>query len=100
MKEQLKSFVNDLELNKTTSSVELDLKHLNLKTKFKYYSSVFGAVLIGASLYAAATLYVKSDDIKRTLINEAGYTPLVAYLEPNLSLKSKDIEKEISTLFH
>lgn len=98
MKGNLKSFFNDLELNKTSSSTSLDVKHLNIKTKVKYYSTTVAALLIGATIYFSADTYIKQDSIKKSLIENYGYSPIGVLLEPSFDAKKEDYKNSITTL--
>lgn len=98
MKGDLKSFFNDLELNKTSSSTSLDVKHLNIKTKVKYYSTTAAALLIGATIYFSADAYIKQDSTKKSLIENYGYSPIGVLLEPSFDAKKEDYKNSITAL--
>lgn len=71
-----KSVFNDLELNKTTEDVAVDLHHLQVGVKIRYYAYYTVVTLASVTIFFSALHYIKSDNFRDRLINEAGVSPV------------------------
>lgn len=71
-----KSVYNDLELNKTTEDVAVDLHHLQVGVKIRYYTYYTVLTIVSIAIFFIALHYIKSDSFRTRLINEAGVSPV------------------------
>lgn len=93
---KIKNIFNSLEINKTTKDIEIDIKHLNIKHKIKYYAFYFGIGFLGLSTYFSITNDIKNDDFKKALIEKNHISPIAAYFYSSY----KDESQELQTLLN
>lgn len=90
--EKIKNIFNSLEINKTTKDIEIDIKHLNIKHKIKYYAFYFGIGFLGLSTYFSITNDIKNDEFKKALIEKNNISPIAAYFYSSYVDESQELQ--------
>lgn len=86
---------NNLELNKTTEDVSLDIKHMQIGAKLKAYSFYAITTIIAGYSYIYVSSVIKEDDFRKDLITKAGVPPLMSFFYKNYS-KDEEFKNKIN----
>ena len=91
---------NNLEINKKTEDVDVDLKQLNFKHKFKFYAVYSAVAIVGIGSYFTVIQNIKTDSFKKVLIEKANVSPLSALFVNSYKDELKENSLEISNVIN
>lgn len=90
---EVKKVYSNLEINKTTDDVVVDIKHLNFKHKFKFYLFYAAVVFIGVGSYISIESDIKSDGFKKALIEQNKVAPLFTYFYSDYNSELEELKQ-------